>query len=983
MKMRCAICLQRNPAAGARCVECGAGLDEEAHREMFSISYLLRQVTTWESGKRMDPETLQGLRREYSSARETLRESLREPTPPAVHVEPPPLPPVVKEEIIIPKPKPPAPVCKISKPVIPKPSPKPVVVKPSEPAPPFEWKNLLTEQNIRWILNLGIFIFSIALAVFIQTQWRGMGAGLKISILFTSTFAAMAAGHFMQKTILKFTGVALVMLGSIAVPIDCLAILQFGLVDPAHGDTVGLVGALFCLLLYTGLARLYPERLFHALATLAATFAWGFLLRQLDLGWSQIVPWIAPFVLVGGVVRSDMVRLVSRILLGGSVVMSLVFLAPGVLEARRDGLAIEIALASALATFCLVRRRRKAEWPTWGAMGILVAMFLVGAEYAGLSVREYSLAWTLLGTAFAAGWIWSSRPFMLASILACLLGVMVGGLDAGRLTFALLLPGTLHAIYAFTWKKNHHAFAGWLLIGLALVAFLESIHIPGMSQPLAFAAFGVGMTLMSRRLCAPAFHLLAALSAGGAMFVLSLWWMQYFKFGDNQFLGASIAILSALAFGPVANAQRSRFVSDITYACLVFAWLLVLKGFGMETKWLGLSLVVFAVGYVLLERRISRWLLRPTFFTGVACTLGAAVFATLQVFVFFEYAPASLTLLLIGGFYLAISRVKPYQPLAHVGIYVAAAGVLTVLKFLLVNAPTFSPAWLRLLAIPVEGWTLVLLTLALAALLVASWRRHLHAALAGLVVVLLSLTFSLGNPMMYQSGNLWILVAATLLTAMTSGVFAFDRLKIEPLDLRVLSGLMGGFGALSYMLTLKALSTGSPWGGLVIFAMAGVLCGTGGWLFRRGWKQQGLPLAMVAVVVAVVAVLRGHTHGALLGVHLWIYLFSLGLFTVMAHRLKQEAFTWVGLVFGGCGLVSWLFFWEATPWIGVWTFPLVLLAMQQKERGLMVLGLMALVLCPLHAAWFLREAPPFPISPAHPSWPAVSACTATLGTATS
>jgi len=54
------------------------------------------------------------------------------------------------------------------------------------------WKDLLTERNIRWILNLGIFIFSTALAVFIHTQWKGMAPGLKISILFGSSLAAMA-----------------------------------------------------------------------------------------------------------------------------------------------------------------------------------------------------------------------------------------------------------------------------------------------------------------------------------------------------------------------------------------------------------------------------------------------------------------------------------------------------------------------------------------------------------------------------------------------------------------------------------------------------------------------------------------------------------------------------------------------------------------------------------------------------------------------
>jgi hypothetical protein len=922
--MRCALCLAWNQPERRSCTGCGARLSELDHRELWGVAYLLGQVTRWEEQGRLPKEALAGIRAEYEAKRDALRAELRPPRPaPAAALAPPsrPAPPAPREPRPVSSPPPPA---------------------PRPPRPPFSWKNLCTEGNVRWVLNLGIFIFSVALTVFIHSQWKGMSAGAKIALLFGCSAATLAAGHLLRRTILKATGMALVVLGAVAVPIDCFAIVQFGLVRRQWADGVGLGGSLLSLALYLGLARLYGEVLFIHLASAAACGTAGFLLRFAGASWPEVVPWLIPVLLAGVARGSPPVRKSAGLLLVTAMGATAFLLAAGFLTLRDHVLPLEAALAAAVAAVEITGRRRKAPNLRWGTVGFVGAMFSVAAGHFRLSFQECWLPLAILGAGLTAGLRRGGLPYLAGGGVAGALSLLACGADLSKLACALALPAAVHAFFGFRLRGAGHAAVGWLLGGLALAAALNGRSVDRLVQPLAYAGFGVAMTLLARRRHESVFHALAASGAGAGLFLLALFYMDYFKLRPAPWLGASVAVVCAAAFGPIANRLRSRFVSDITYGCLGFAYILSLKGVGVPSRWLGLSVALFGLAYGLLEKRVSRWLLRPSFFTGIACTVAAATFAALQWLAWpGEQPQASLTFLLVGGFYLAAARFTPFRWLAHVGTYVAAVGGLVGLEAL--RVPSEARAFLLFLP---AAWITI----------VAARREDLHLGLSGGVVAAAALSWVFLDPAMYVRARLPWTVAASAAAAMWAGWFAFSKPAVRGVDVRLASGLLGLGGSVAYILWLKYISTGSIWGGLAIFAMAAALGIAGEALRRRRRTLQAWPLPAVGLAVTAAAVVVAHDKGMAEGIHLAVYALGFLLYTGLARTFGQVAFGWAGAALGAAGLIFWLGFWE-TPWIGVWTYPLAALALLRANRPLAALGMLAAAACPAHAALMLHDRP--------------------------
>jgi len=409
-----------------------------------------------------------------------------------------------------------------------------------------------------------------------------------------------------------------------------------------------------------------------------------------------------------------------------------------------------------------------------------------------------------------------------------------------------------------------------------------------------------------------------------------------------QILGASIALVAALAFGPLANSLRSRFLSDITYGCLGFSYILLLRWAGVPGKWLGLSVAFFGLAYALCEKRVSRWLLRPSFFTGIACSVAAGVFAFLQWFVYREYLQSALTLLLIGGFYLAAAARTPVKWLYHVGVYLIVAGWLVTLQAL---------------GVPKEARALLTFIPAGLTLVAAARGGNLHLGLAGAVAGAGCLAVSYLDPAMYSRGMLSYQVAISVAAAVAAGWFAFSRQAPRDIDDRLMSGLMGSFASAGYLLWLQSLSTGSPWGGVIVF-LGSILLGAAGEILRRtGFVRQALPLLLVSWATTAAAIFTAHQHGEAQGVHLWVYGASLAMYTALAASFRRVELGWAGAVTGGAWLCFFLAHGSPDPWVGVWTFPLVGLLLLRKNLPLRALGALALALCPAYSAFQFHGVP--------------------------
>lgn len=936
--MRCSLCQALNPPLRTLCVLCGAHLVESKHREVVGVSYLLQEVGAWERQQRYTPAILDGLKGEYEARREGLRAELRPPPVVVAALPPPPAPgpaPVTALRV--------APMAR-SRPVPPPPPPK----------PPFSWKNLYTERNIRWVLNLGIFIFSVALAVFIRTQWREMSPHLRAGILFGASFAAIGAGHFLRRTILKATGTALVLLGAIAVPIDFAALVEFGFVGSAHAHHVGLCGAVFSLTLYAALARLYAEARFLQLATLAAMAAWGFFLRGRGVAWEAIVPWTAPVALTGVIFGLRPIRWVSTGVLAGGGVLTLAFLGGGLLSVHRDLVPLEVAFGSIIPAMLWAEGKTGRRGFRWGTTSAVVALYLVAAAHEGRTLGDLWLSLALVGSVCGLGWWKKHLPMVSAGILASVLSCVAAVGHWDRLTLVLAVPAALHLAYGLLWNDERHASVGGGLAGAALLAGMQAARIPDLWQPLGLAACGVLAIAVSRRRTPQTLQVLGTLAAGSAMLLLAAWYSRYYlpkpfpgveapSGGQGcQLLGSAIALTAALAFGPLANAGKSRFLSDITYGCIGFSYILALRWAHVPGKWLGLAVAVFGLAYAVMEKRVSKWLLRPSFFTGIACTVAAGVLAFLQWFVHHEYLQSALTLLLIGGFYLAAAARTPWKALAHPGAYLLTAGWLVALQGLGVYP---------------EARALLTLVPAGLGLIVAGDRRNLHLGLASLVVVTGALSFEFLDPAMYSALRLPYLIASSIASAAVAGWFAFSRRSPREIDDRAMSALMAAFSSSAYLLWLKSMSTGSPWGGLIVFAMTAALCGVAVVLRRGGFPRQALPIAWVSFATTALSVGLAHLHGFDEGVHRWVYGAAFVLNVAVSRELGREEFGWAGVVAGAAGLLFSLAQLDAVPWLGIALAPGAALALQRRDRPLRALGFLVLGVCPAHTLLQFQGSP--------------------------
>jgi hypothetical protein len=757
------------------------------------------------------------------------------------------------------------------------------------------WKNLLTERNIRWILNLGILVFSVALAFFIHTRWEGMRPGLKVTVLCGASFAVMGAGHLVRRTIFKATGMALVILGAVALPIDGAALVTFGLVPSERVRELGLAGSMVCLAVYAGLARLYAERPFAWMASVAAASAWFFIAKVAGATGAQSVAWVVPFAAVAWSLSGRGPRAAFGWILFASASAAGASFFVGALDPVRDVASIEAALGALMAVVVLLRRGTGRRAFTWGAVAVLSAMFAAGIVHLGMAFADCWLPLAILGAAFGAGWRWRSLPFTGASAVAAALSLVACQGDLLRAALAVSVPAALHAAIGYARRDARHAFAGWLLSGLALAAALNGRGVDPLWQPPAYAAYGIVMVALSRRGMPEGFRFLGALGAGAAMFLLAASYMQYYlpkpaPAGQTpQILGASIAFLSALAFGPVANAMRSRLVSDITYACIGFGYILLLRWLGVPGNWLGLSVALLCVLYAALEKRVGRWLLRPTLFTGFACTLAAGIFAFLQWAVWKEYLQSSLTLILIGAFYLAVAWNTPWKWLAHAGTYVAAAGWVVGLRFL--QAPAFSvPFWVFLPAA--------------AGMVVAGRRKDLHLGVSNLVVALASLSLVYLDPSMYGPPGLRVTVAVSASAAALAGWFAFVRPVAPRLDARCLSALMGAFFAVAALLLIQESFPSSPWAAMASLGVAAALVGAASLLRRQGFDRQAWPLVAVSMGVTALSAFEAHARGIPQGMPIWVYSLALPMYAFAAAAFRRREFEWTAHACGAAAILS-------------------------------------------------------------------------------
>lgn len=120
-----------------------------------------------------------------------------------------------------------------------------------------------------------------------------MGPFAKSALLFGATGVAIASGHLLRRTLLRESGRALIVLGSIALPIDFLGAVQFKLLPASNA--VGLVASGACFPLYVILSRIHKSPAFAWLSVAATASPAAFGLARAGMPWKYVPAWTTPF----------------------------------------------------------------------------------------------------------------------------------------------------------------------------------------------------------------------------------------------------------------------------------------------------------------------------------------------------------------------------------------------------------------------------------------------------------------------------------------------------------------------------------------------------------------------------------------------------------------------------------------------------------------------------------------------------------------
>ena len=108
-------------------------------------------------------------------------------------------------------------------------------------------------------------------------------------------------------------------------------------------------------------------------------------------------------------------------------------------------------------------------------------------------------------------------------------------------------------------------------------------------------------------------------------------------------------------FYVVSRATKSPYPGDLVYGMAGLSYVLALQGLGVPTQWLGISCLALVAAYIPVQKYVSRFLQKPTIFTGVASAIALTIYASLQGFAWDQLLQSAIALLAVGGFYVVIA----------------------------------------------------------------------------------------------------------------------------------------------------------------------------------------------------------------------------------------------------------------------------------------------------------------------------------------
>lgn len=794
--MNCALC-DRSAGSGDRCANCGAKLDAALHERVGKIDYTARRLFDWHRRNVVDGPLYQRLRDELTEERAGLARTL---LPPPVVVEapaPPPPPP--------PPPKPPSIV--ILREIEP---PPPAPLPPPKPPRTFAEvvRDLGSEQNIRWLLNIGVFLFTLALAVFIWTRWDDLGSTLKLAVLFGGTIAAVVLGHVLRGTVVDVTAHGLTILGTVALPLDFLALTKFPALARYGTDVIGLAASFACLVTYSRLGHLYRERAFSHLTMLAATGVWCFGLDVAGVGWGRILTTLplvftALYLVYAALARREGVDGDVRTLwlepmfvflhsaMAGATAAILVVLLYGLLTVSGDVAPLVAAAFGGFAFHYGAAWRLRRSEIAWGSILYLLAGCAELVHGGGRAAADAGLPWVFVGlvllTPFGASTGRFVAPILGAGLTAAFAGllILVQFQQWQNLATAFLACGVFGIGAALARRETWPLVPGYGFIAAAIVTIDHQLGLPmgDLALHLATFAAAAGLAAATRRplVAEPSFWF-AVLGAGASTLlfagdVMALWYHAPLR-------GAAIAGLCALAMWGATRVERRRLLGDLMYLCVTGAYCLGLKAAGFNADWMGVAVALLAAGFFAASR--TGKLLVPTMFLTLSISTCCVIYAAV---LYLTGCP--LEAACTGGvvaLYLGVAAVATeHKFLAHPAVYLATLSLAAFLDWRGVPASSIAFASLVPVAAGIALGGAFETAGFIASAVVAAWMASTgasHALFAPMLAIL-----CLARPR-----NLVTLLAACAGVAYASSIYGAGHVRDAGIALLALSAVFARAG---------------------------------------------------------------------------------------------------------------------------------------------------------------------------------------------
>ncbi len=462
---------------------------EEEDKKSERCQFFLNLLETWKIEGFISYNQFQKLR---NSLLKELGEKVEE-LPPLVEEKPPfikePLPitpiPVEEKEVVLPEklllPE------KILKPPTP----------PSPPRKPFSWKTLFSEENIRWLLGIGVFLVVAAAFIFVRYEWVRFVPWVRVSILLVTTLLVFLLGLFLVFRLKIYrAGIALLILTSMLFPIDVWYFLHsFTTIDP---DLIVFLATLLSTFFYIFLSTYLKDSLFVYLSLAGLSVLIVEIAYKYRLIFDFYPPLLAAFAFTIGVLGyriKKQIRWLKRGLLFGAgglmalslsaiVVISLVEYINRNRPFEHGALALTFLSATLLST--LYRYLLRLPFFSWISAGLLqIAIFegitALGVSYLHQSPYLMAAGGTLLflSRLSKVKTLWNDffQPLNLFGLINCLLAIILLPFNPEPFLWTTLIGAIIFTLLAYLEDSSPYA---WGATFLLVVSWFDAFYRIGL-----------------------------------------------------------------------------------------------------------------------------------------------------------------------------------------------------------------------------------------------------------------------------------------------------------------------------------------------------------------------------------------------------------------------------------------------------------------------------------------------------------------------